>query len=63
MLYEAKKKAVEFLKEKFMVMQELGMHTSRKNMKLPLLNIADYEKYHSYIVRLQWRSTTVKRGQ
>lgn len=52
MLYEAKKKVVEFLKEKFMVMQELGMHTSRKNMKLPLLNIADYEKYHSYIVRL-----------
>ena len=30
MLYEAKKKVVEFLKEKFIVMQELGMHTAEK---------------------------------
>lgn len=32
MLYEAKKKkVVEFLKGKFMVMQKLGMHKGRKN--------------------------------
>lgn len=32
MLYEAKKEgsSSEFLKEKFMVMQELGTHTGRK---------------------------------
>ena len=43
MLYEAKKEgSSEFLKEKFMVIQELGMHTGRKKHKLTFV------KYHRF---------------